>query len=144
MTLPPPMPPKKPGGVLPPGSPAGSKPGGKSPIVRPEDIKPASKIPIVISIASLFVSALLAFVFWNSSNLLVAIVGYLLTPFLIILMSGVDSVWQRKSEASKPWFLPKPRYATVLRLLSGASLILAYFHISVIAEYLSIQLGKII
>lgn len=141
MTLPP-LPPKK--GVLPPGSPGIGKSTKAKPVVRREDIQPASVIPVIIASSSLALSAMLALIFRNSTNVIIGVVGYLLAPFLIILMSGVDAVWQRKSSASKPWFLPKPRYATILRILSAFSLVVAYFHIDVMASYLSIQLGKLL
>ena len=110
--------------------------------IQPEDIEKASPIPIVISGISIFLSTLIIF-FDPEKSLIFGAIGYLLTPFITILATGMDTVSQRKKSSAYPWYVENPRYATILRILALVSLVLSYPHINVLADYFSIQLAKV-
>ena len=110
--------------------------------IREEDITPASPLPIVFSSISIVLSAILLIVF-HTKSWIIALVGYLLTPFLSILLTGIDAILQRKGTATAEYFLPKPKFGTVLKVLSVISLIVAYFHINTLADFLAVEIAKV-
>ena len=124
----------------PPGSGVAGK--GNGPVIRPEDREPASSIPLVLALVALILSTIL--VFFRNLGWAISLIGYLLTPFSIILLSGLDAILQRKGASTKVWFLPNPKFATYLRLLSFFSLVIAYFHVNSLADFLSVLFGKML
>jgi hypothetical protein len=124
----------------PPGSPSGAPLRVGS--IQPEDLEKASPIPIVISGVAILLSTLII-LFGPEKSLIFGAVGYLLTPFITILATGIDTVSQRKKSSTYPWYVENPRYATILRILALVSLALSYPHINVLADYFSIQLAKV-
>ena len=148
-TLPPPLPPKPNQPPQPPigvpgvpGVPGVSRVPGTG--VRPNylagDLVHATPIflitAIVIAITSLVIAVL------PFDNIFVAILGYLLTPFSVMVLMGLDTVVQRKKTSAEAWFVPNPNYSKLLRILAGVSLLLSYPHISVIAAHISAKLAE--
>ena len=62
--------------------------------------------------------------------------GWFLTPLAVFLSLALDFYLQRKGRAD-PNFIIRPNYTLILSMLSYASLVIAGFHIWVIAEMLS-------
>ena len=142
-TLPPPLPPKPNQPPQPPiGVPGVSRVPGTG--VRSNylagDLVHATPIflvtAIVIAISSLVIAVL------PLDSIFIAILGYLLTPFSVMVLMGLDTVVQRKKTSAEAWFVPNPNYSKLLRILAGVSLLLSYPHISVIAAHISAKLAE--
>lgn len=142
-TLPPPVPNSRRQSSQPPPPPGGATIGSAKPrSLQAEDLEKASPIPIFISGIAILLS-LTIIVFGPDKSLAFAGIGYLLTPFVTILATGLDTVSQRKKSSAFPWFVENPRFATALRVLALLSLLLTYPHVNVLADYFSIQLAKV-
>ena len=116
-----------------PGSIPGAPQTGKLPIDVPVLIqgehKKASILPLLT--AALFLvtsSSLYAFRYQLGGDLLWHVTGYILTPLLVSLALGWDSIWQRQGRKD-PWFEPKPLYSKIIRLLVAFGFAVAVFHI---------------
>lgn len=142
-TLPPPVPNSRRPANQPPAPPGSSiSPSARVGSFSQDDLEKASPIPIIISAISIVLSSAIIF-FGPDKSLIFGAVGYLLTPFITILATGIDAVSQRKKSSTYPWYVENPRYAKVLRILALVSLVLSYPHINVLADYFSIELAKI-
>lgn len=108
---------------------------------NPEDIEEASVLPVVVAVGAIALS-LLVWVLNRHSSLPLSTVGYLLSPFFVILCLGFDYFLQRRRTSNGDWFVPNPNYGRVLRLLAGVALAISYPHISVIADHLSAWLAQ--
>ena len=63
-------------------------------------------------------------------------VGWFLTPLAVFLSLALDFYLQRKGRAN-PNFIIRPKYTSILSILSYTSFVVAGFHICVVAEMLS-------
>jgi hypothetical protein len=104
------------------------------------DLVHATPLFLIVGVVIAIVSLVIAFL--PIDGVFIGIIGYLLTPFSVMVLMGLDTVVQRKKTSSEPWFVPNPNYSKMLRLLAGISLALSYPHISVIAAYISAQLAE--
>ena len=77
-----------------------------------------------------------------TKNTLVAIIGYLLTPFIVMVLMGWDTVSQRKKTSAEAWFIPNPTYSKLLRILAAISLLLALPHINLISLSISAKIAE--
>lgn len=142
-TLPPPVPNARRQSNQPPPPPGQPMAGAaRQKTIQAEDLEKASPIPIVISALAIVASVVIV-LFGPEKSLILAFVGYLLTPFVTILATGLDTVLQRKKSSTFPWFVENPRFATILRILALISLLIAYPHVNVLADYFSIELAKV-
>ncbi len=142
-TLPPPIPPRPNQSTPPPiGVPGSTRiPGaGARPTYLAGDLVHATPLFLVAAIVMAISSLVIAFL--PTDNLLVAILGYVLTPFSVMVLMGLDTVVQRKKTSAEPWFVPNPNFSKLLRILAGVSLLLSYPHISVIAAHISAKLAE--
>ena len=142
-TLPPPLPPRPNQPPQPPiGVPGVSRIPGTA--VRPTylagDLVHATPIFLIAAIVTAITSLVIAILPLN--NIFVAILGYLLTPFSVMVLMGLDTVVQRKKTSAEAWFVPNPNFSKLLRILAGFSLLLSYPHISVIAAHISAKLAE--
>ena len=99
--------------------------------------KKASVIPLVLALVALLASLGIQVFQYELANNLWYYMGYLLTPLLITMILGWDSIAQR-SGRKDPWFETKPIYSKILRVLVLAGFVVAVFHIVAIG----IQLGE--
>lgn len=99
--------------------------------------KKASVLPLTMAILTLLVSIGIQAFQYQLANNIWYYVGYLLTPLLITMLLGWDSIAQR-SGRKDPWFETKPVYSKVLRFLVLAGFVVAVFHIVAIG----IQIGE--
>lgn len=99
--------------------------------------KKASVLPLTMAILTLVVSVGIQAFQYQLANNIWYYVGYLLTPLLITMLLGWDSIAQR-SGRKDPWFETKPVYSKVLRFLVLAGFVVAVFHIVAIG----IQIGE--
>ena len=142
-TLPPPIPgaPKNSGVMKPP--PIGGLPGGNKPtVIHKEDYEHASKLPLVIAIIAIIASAALT-LFANHISTWINLAGYLLTPFLVIICTGLDSVQQRRRATTDLYFLENRKFTSALRGLSFLALLLSIPHIEAIASTVSAWVAKL-
>lgn len=96
--------------------------------------KKASPLPLIVAVVLVLASALIqVFKFQLGVNFWF-FVGYLLTPVLVALTLGWDSVLQRNGRKD-PWFAPSPRYSLIIRILVGIGFLLAVLHILDIARF---------
>lgn len=142
-TLPPPPPgaPKSAGAMKPP--PIGGLPGGaKQTVIHKEDYEHASKLPLVIAIVAIVASIALT-LFANRLSAWINFGGYLLTPFIVIICTGLDSVQQRRRATTDLYFLENRKITSALRGLSFLSLLLSIPHIEAIASSIAAWVAKL-
>lgn len=108
---------------------------------NPEDIEKASVLPVVIAVVAIVLS-LLVWIVNRHSSVVLSAVGYLLSPFVVILCLGLDNFLQRRRTSKGDWFVPNQNYGRVLRFLAGAALVLSYPHISGLADHISAWLAQ--
>ena len=99
--------------------------------------KKASVLPLILALVALLASIGIQVFQYQLANNLWYYVGYLLTPLLITMILGWDSIAQR-SGRKDPWFETKPIYSKILRFLVLAGFVVAVFHIVAIG----IQIGE--
>lgn len=138
-TLPPPLPPRPSQSQVP--LPGGSAfPNQRAPKFYEGDLVKASPLFIILAAVVSVVSLILAIL--PTKNTLVAIIGYLLTPFIVMVLMGWDTVSQRKKTSAEAWFIPNPTYSKLLRILAGISLLLALPHINLISLSISAKIAE--
>ena len=101
-------------------------------VYHADDYVDASKLPVYIAIAATIISLILAKRFHNYSTW-ISLIGYFLTPFLVIICTGIDSVQQRRKAATDEYFVEKNSYSKILRALSALSILISIPHITGIA-----------
>lgn len=99
--------------------------------------KKASILPLIAAVITLLISIGIQIFQYELANNLWYYVGYLLTPLLITMILGWDSIAQR-SGRKDPWFETKPIFSKILRFLVLAGFVVAVFHIVAIG----IQIGE--
>lgn len=109
----------------------------------------ASVIPLIIAGVAIFVSLILILVYQDkSAGIGIYILGYFLTPFIVVIMMGWDTINQRKQISSDPWFIPRPIYSRILRILTAVSFLVALPHIwnlsKILADYLPAPLVELL
>lgn len=99
----------------------------------------ASPLPLLVGAFSVFGSIFIAavvFMRFSFAPRELSYLGWFLTPLAVFLALAFDFYLQRKGRAN-PNFIIRPKYTAILSVLSYASLVLAGFHIWVVAEMLS-------
>ena len=99
----------------------------------------ASVLPAFFGVLSLLLSiaiAAMVLLKFDFAFRELSYVGWALTPLIVFLSLALDFYLQRKGRQN-PNFIIKPGYTKVLTLCAYASLIVAGFHIWVIADMLS-------
>jgi purine-cytosine permease-like protein len=100
--------------------------------IHAEDYVRASILPLIIALVATVASLVLTLFFRNVSTW-VHLLGYLLTPFLVIICAGLDSVQQRRKATTDLYFLENRKYSIFLRALSALALLISIPHINGIA-----------
>lgn len=102
------------------------------------DSKKASLLPLIFGSLSILVSiAIWALYQGKAVSFYFYLTGYLLTPFAVVVMMGWDTIAQRKAISSDPWFIPRPRFSRILRVLTALSFIVALPHIWRLAQIIA-------
>lgn len=103
----------------------------------------ASIVPLVVALLSIAFS-LAIWVYYRGQAVSVWLytLGYFLTPFTVVIMMGWDTIAQRKQMTRDPWFLPRPKYSRILRVLTPASFLVAFPHIWRLAQVLADHLPE--
>ena len=124
-------------------NPPTSSPGLGLPPVQPLLIeqsgehRKASPLPVILATLTLLLSIAIQVFQYQLANNIWYYAGYALTPLVITMILGWDSISQRKGRKD-PWFETKPIYSKILRVLVLAGFIVAVFHIVAIG----IQIGE--
>jgi purine-cytosine permease-like protein len=100
--------------------------------IHAEDYVRASILPLIIALVAAVASLVLT-LFFGGISTWVHLVGYLLTPFLVIICAGLDSVQQRRKATTDLYFLENRKYSLFLRVLSALALLISIPHINAIA-----------
>jgi hypothetical protein len=112
-----------------PSLPTRSGPPVPTPILIQGEPKKASIIPLLVASLLLLLSAAIYLLRYQLDGALIwYVIGYTLTPLLMSLALGWDSVLQRQGRKD-PWFEAKPSYSRIIRLLVALGFIVAIFHI---------------
>ena len=93
-----------------------------------EEPRKASPLPMILGIVFLLVSLGLWWFRFELGQEWFAVLGYFLTPYAVFACLTWDVLWQRQGQKD-PWFDMRPRYSTILRVVSFASLGVAVLHI---------------
>ena len=106
----------------------------------------ASVLPLLIAVASIVISVVIYFFTRTSADaFLLHLLGYVLTPLVVALCMGWDSIAQRLGVGESPWYEKNPTYSLILRILTAISFVPAIFHIFVmIVPDLTIILGRVL
>jgi hypothetical protein len=97
----------------------------------------ASPLPVLLALLTLLFSIAIQVFQYQLANNIWYYAGYALTPLLITMILGWDSIAQRKGRKD-PWFETKPIYSKILRVLVLAGFLVAVLHIVAIG----IQIGE--
>jgi hypothetical protein len=107
----------------------------------------ATKLPMFVGFLLAFMSiAIVVFAETNSwlqsdsREIMLHVFGYLLTPIGVVLCLAWDMVSQRQGMHDINFF-PKLKYTKVLRILTGASFVIAWFHIEPLAKAIAESLA---
>ncbi|MCU1482520.1 MAG: hypothetical protein JWQ19_3306 [Subtercola sp.] len=65
-----------------------------------------------------------------------SLIGYVLTPLVVIVAFGLNRIWQRDGLRDRS-FTPKPGYSLALKWMVGAGFLLALWHIVNLATVVS-------
>jgi len=102
----------------------------------------ASVLPVLIAIAAFVISIAIYFATRTSADaFLLHLLGYVLTPLVVALCMGWDSIVQRRGVGESPWYEKNPTYSLALRILTAISFIPAILHIIVIASDIAEQIA---
>ncbi len=95
----------------------------------------ASIIPLLVAVFAIIFSLGISFLTRNQAHAFgLHLVGYVLSPLVVALAMGLDSIDQRKKTGSDAWFEKNTTYSLVLRILTGLSFIIALPHIASMAK----------
>jgi hypothetical protein len=106
-------------------------------IEQSSEHRKASPLPVILATLTLLSSIAIQVFQYQLANNIWYYAGYALTPLVITMILGWDSISQRKGRKD-PWFETKPIYSKILRGLVLAGFIVAVFHIVAIG----IQIGE--
>ena len=135
--------------VLPPPIPRNIKSAGNAPRIggtpqpvkfSKEDYEYPSRLPIVIAVIALFAS-LLAWKF-QSKSIFISILGYTLTPILILFCLGIDNYIQRIRTSKQLYFISDARFGKILRIVSIISLFFSLPHVSSLANSIAAWIAQ--
>jgi hypothetical protein len=100
--------------------------------------KKASFLPLILALAAIIGSLAIWIAFRGQVvAFYIPLLGYLLSPFAVVVMMGWDTISQRKYTAQDPWFIPKPKLTLLIRSLAALSFVVAYPHIYWLANLLA-------
>jgi hypothetical protein len=95
----------------------------------------ASFVPLLVALIAILISLGITFLTRNQAHaFLLHLVGYVLTPLVVALAMGLDSIDQRRKTGADAWFEKNPKYSLILRILTGLSFLIALPHITSMAK----------
>ena len=90
----------------------------------------ASFLPLLVASIAIFISVGIYFFTRTMADaFLLHLFAYLLTPLVVALCLGWDSIAQRIGKGNDPWFSANAKFSLILRILTGVSFIVAIPHI---------------
>ena len=95
----------------------------------------ASFLPLLVAALAIVVSiGIYLFTRAVAHAFVLHLFAYLLTPLVVALCLGWDSIAQRVGRGNDPWFSTNATYPLILRILTGVSFIVAFPHILAMAS----------
>ena len=95
----------------------------------------ASFLPVLIAVVAIVASIVIYVVTRTSASaFLLHLLGYVLTPLVVALCMGWDSIAQRLGVGESPWYEKNPTYSLILRILTAISFLPALPHIFAMAS----------
>jgi hypothetical protein len=98
--------------------------------------KKASPLPLIVVLVSIPLSGAIYFFLPQLQAEWWSLAGYALTPLVAVLATGWDSVSQMAGRKN-PWFVIRPGFSKVLRVLVAVSLLIGVVHIWRISDWLA-------
>lgn len=90
----------------------------------------ASFLPLLVAALAISISVAIYFLTRSMADVFyLHFIAYVLTPLVVALCLGWDSIAQRLGKGNDPWFSANASYSLILRILTGASFIAAFPHI---------------
>ena len=103
----------------------------------------ASVVPLSVALVAIVISCVISFLTRNQAHAFALhLVGYVLTPLVVALMMGLDSIDQRKKTGSDAWYEKNTKYSLTLRILTGLSFVIALPHIASMAKDIAEKLAS--
>lgn len=96
----------------------------------------ASPLPVILGVVGILLSAGIAYFLAELGAEWWSIVGYAFTPLLVVLATGWDAISQMSGRKDS-WFVIRPLFSKVLRILAGVSIVIGVIHIWRISEWLA-------
>jgi hypothetical protein len=96
----------------------------------------ASPLPLILGATGILLSAVIAYFLEELGAEWWSIVGYALTPLLVVLATGWDAISQMSGRKDS-WFVIRPLFSKLLRIFAGVSLVIGVIHIWRISEWLA-------
>ena len=94
----------------------------------------ASFLPVLVAILALVTSIAIYLLTRTVAHAFVMhLIGYVLTPLCVAISMGWDTIAQRKGKGNDQWFEQNATYSRILRVLTGASFLVAFPHIFAMA-----------
>lgn len=90
----------------------------------------ASFLPLLVAALAISISVVIYFLTRSMADVFyLHFIAYVLTPLVVALCLGCDSIAQRLGKGNDPWFSANASYSLILRILTGASFVAAFPHI---------------
>jgi len=103
----------------------------------------ASFLPTLVALIAICISLGISVLTRNQAHAFgLHLVGYVLTPLVVALAMGLDSIDQRKKTGSDAWFEKNTKFSLILRILTGLSFIIALPHIASMAKDIAEKLAS--
>jgi len=98
----------------------------------------ASFVPLLVAAIAIVLSfGIYIFTRATAHAFVLHLVAYILTPLVVALCLGWDSIAQRVGRGNDPWFSTNATYPLILRILTGLSFLVAFPHIVAMATDLA-------
>lgn len=113
------------------------------------ELSKASLLPLFFALLAILASSVMSFIFYEKAlDAYIFVIGYLLTPFAVVVAMGWDTIAQRKGQSRNPWFIPRTKVSRILRILTAVSFFVALPHIwrlaQIIADYVPTQIADLL
>jgi hypothetical protein len=94
----------------------------------------ASFLPVLVAAIAMVVSVAIYVLTRATAHAFVLhVIAYLMTPLVVALCLGWDSIAQRVGRGNDSWFAINSKYPLILRILTGFSFLLSFPHIVAMA-----------
>lgn len=94
----------------------------------------ASFLPVLVAAIAMVASVAIYVLTRTTAHAFVLhLIAYVMTPLVVALCLGWDSIAQRVGRGNDPWFAINSKYPLILRILTGISFLISFPHIVAMA-----------